>query len=247
MKAVFISLLAVLVLLPVSREANGQAPAVSNEFLAATLSELVRDALPREYERRKDWGDTKRITTGLKSSGEIWKLRIHRRKKHVNHGTWKLYRVRLIEPEERLRVEVQDLRSLEGGGVGLQIVVDADLAGWGQLRQYNRGVHLLTLTAEGTSRLRLVVDGEVRLRVTTTGVAIDPRVTAARLDLRDFDLHRLGEVEGRLVHELGKGMKRLVEDQLESDKLTAKLNRAIDKKRDRLVLSPAQLFEAVKN
>lgn len=208
----------------------------TDQRLANTMATIVREAIPREYARKKDWGHTKRITTGVTTDGPFYKLKLHRRKKQVPHGTWKQYRVRLIEPDDQLRVRVEDLRSLDGGGLGLRLVVEAQLDGWAQMRHYNRGVHLLTLTAEGTSWLRLAVDCEVRMQMTAKGLAVDPTVTSAKLDLKDFELARLGEIEGKLAHELGDGMKHLMEDQLEGARLAAKLNRAIDKKRERLVL-----------
>lgn len=229
----------------------------AEQLLAESLASIVREAVPREYEKKKNWGHTKRITTGVTSDGPLYKMKLHRRKTYVNHGTWKHYRVWFTpdeveipgekapenkSTEKNLRVAVENLHSLEAGGVGLRLVVDAELEGWAQMRHYNRGIHVITLTAEGVSQLRLTLDCEVRLKMTATGMAIDPKVTKATLDLRDFDLTRFGEIEGKLAHELGRGMRSVVEDQLDSPRLTAKLNRAIDKKRDRLVLSSAKLW-----
>lgn len=216
----------------------------ADQLLAESLAAIVREAVPREYEKKKNWGHSKRITTGVTSDGPIYKLKLHRRKKHVNHGTWKHYRVWFVDPDKHLAVNVENLHSLDGAGVGLRLVVDAKLEGWAQMRHYNRGIHIITLTAEGASQLRLALDCEVRMKMTAKGMAIDPQVTKATLHLQDFDLTRFGEVEGKLAHELGRGMRSLVEDQLDSPRLTAKLNRAIDKKRDRLVLVAAPLWGA---
>ena len=78
--------------------------------------------------------------------------------------------------------------------------------------------------------------------MTEKGMAVDPHITHTKQDIREFQLTRFGEVEGKLAHELGRGMRHVVEDQLNGPRLTAKLNRAIDKKRDRLVLSAAKLW-----
>lgn len=213
----------------------------TDKMLADTLAAVVREAIPEEYARKKNWGQTKRITVGLTTDEPLYKLKLHRRKKHVPHGTWKQYRVNFINPEEELHVAVENLHSLAGGGVGLRMVLEAELDGWAQMRHYNRGVHLLTLTGEGRSRLKLAIDCEVRMGMTDQGMAIDPRVTQSQLELQDFKVERIGEVKGKLAEEIGDGLRYLMEDQLEGPKLTAKLNRAIDKKRDRFVLSPADL------
>lgn len=228
---------------PTAEPASKQAEVTSTQkMLADTLAGIVREAIPHEYARKKEWGQTKRITVGVTTDEPLYKFKLHRRKKHVAHGTWKQYRVKFIEPEEKLHVAVENLHSLEGGGVGLRMVMDAELDGWAQMRHYNRGVHLLTLTAEGRSQLHLVVDCEVRMAMTEKGMAIDPKVTNARLDVQDFTLERFGELEGKLAKELGDGLKYLMKDQLDGPKLTAKLNRAIDKKRDRFVLSATDLL-----
>ena len=210
----------------------------ADQMLADTLASIIRDAIPREYEKKKDWGHTKRITTGVTADGPVYQFKLHRTKKEVPHGTWKQYRVKFLEPDEQLKVTVENLHSLEGSGIGLRLVVEARLEGWAQMREYNRGIHLITLTAEGKSQLKLAIDCEVRMQATPKGMAIVPEVTHATLDLQQFELYRFGEVEGKLAHELGDGLQHLLEDQLESEKLKAKLNRAIEKKRDRLVLVP---------
>lgn len=240
-----------LLLVPLALHARGEPPSTSppepraltaaDAQLAATLAAIIREAIPREYAREKDWGKTKRITTGITTDEPIYKLKLHRRKKEVPHGTWKKYRVEFIEPEKRLHVSVQNLHSLEGGGIGLRLVLDAELDGWAQMRHYNRGVHLLTLTAEGDSHLRVAVDCQVRLKMTADGLAIQPQVVGTQLDIKEFELRRFGELEGDLAEELGDGLLYLMRDQLEDKQLTAKLNRAIDKKRDRFVVTAGDL------
>lgn len=221
--------------------AQPRAVSATDKQLADTLAAIIREAIPLEYAREKDWGQTKRITTGITTDEPIYKLKLHRRKKEVAHGTWKKYRVKFVDPDKKLRVSVQDLHSLEGGGIGLRLVLNAELDGWAQMRHYNRGVHLLTLTAEGSSQLTVAVNCEVRVKMTEKGLAVEPQVTGTQLDLKEFELRRLGELEGDLAKELGDGLMYLMQDQLEDKPLTAKLNRAIDKKRDRFVVTAADL------
>ena len=78
-------------------------------LLANSLASIVREAIPREYDKQKNWGHTKRITTGVTADGPIYKLKLHRRKKYVNHGTWKHYRVWLPKPEETAQDKKQEI------------------------------------------------------------------------------------------------------------------------------------------
>ena len=216
------------------------------EDLALALSDVLYDAIPRRYEKKKDWGKQKRITTGLRTDGAWYKFKIHRRKKEVDHGTWKQYRVWMVDPEKNLAVRIEDLRSLDAGRLAFTLQFAAHLEGWAQMRKYNRGVHLITLTAEGNTRLRLAVDCEVALGLSSSGaiggVQVAPKVTTAHLDLDDFELTRISKAHGPVVRQLGHGLRLLIEEELDGPELVAKLNRAIEKKRDRLVFAPGKLL-----
>ena len=231
---------ALLACLLAASPARAVEPEPNLDLLASTLASLVREVIPREYEKGEDWGKTKRITTGIK----VHSWDFSRRKREVPHGHWKKYRLELVDPAERLVVNVRNLRPLEAGaGAAMTLEVATPLKGWAQTRNYNRGLHLLTLTAEADLEVAIAIDCEVRAKMTPKGFALDPKVTQSHLELKKFDLHRLGELGHDLAEPLGKGIKKLVEDELDGPSLTAKLNRAIDKKRDRLVLSPGKLLE----
>lgn len=221
----------------ISAEAN----ASTYEPLAQALAEIVRGAIPRNYEREEDWERQKRITTGIR----INKLEFSRRKKEVNHGVWKRYRIELVNPHEKLQVRVENLRSLDSGKAALTLVLDGKFKGWGQARVYNRGVHFITLTTEGVTALTIRADFELSVSATPAdwfaGIQLSPIATDVQVDLRDFELTRFGELEGKLAHELGRGLKHILESELEGSKLVAKINRAIDKKRDRLKVTPDAL------
>ena len=201
---------------------------------------MIADAIPREYERKKDWGRTKEITTGLRSSGNFFKFDIHRTKCTVNDGVWKHYRATLVEPEKNLLVRIENLRSLEAGKIAFTLFVSTKLHGWGRAKVYESGVHLIALEAEADATVSLWLDCEIALETTPasflTGVAVRPHVTKARMSLDEFRLTRISDVSGPVVRELGDGIKGLIQDELKGPKLAAKLNHSIDKRRDKLGL-----------
>src|SRR5262245_36286492 len=92
----------------VAQTAAPTAPAspLPPEKIAEIVAEVVAEAIPREYDRTKDWGRTRKITTGVRSSGNFFDFDIHRKKSDVNHGVWKHYRVVLVEPEKNLQVRI---------------------------------------------------------------------------------------------------------------------------------------------
>jgi hypothetical protein len=216
------------------------------DAIANIVAGMIADAIPREYEKYKDWGNTKRITTGLDLKGHVWDPKINRRKSEVNDGIWKHYRVTLIEPDKSLVVRIDNLRSLDAGKVAFTLNITAKVHGWAQTRVFEDGIPLGTYTAEGDSVVNLSIDGEVALETTPSsflsGVAIRPHVTAAWVKLDDFRLTRIGELKGSLAHELGDGMRHLIEDELDGPKLVDKLNHSLDKHREKLKITPEKLL-----
>ena len=224
------------------------ATAVSPDATARIVARMIADAIPREYERKKDWGRTKRITTGVRSSGNFFEFDIHRKKTDVNHGVWKHYRATMVEPEKNLVVRIDNLRSVAPGRIAFTLFVSTKLHGWARAKVYDRGIHFISVEAEADVRVSLWLDCEVALETAPasflTGIAVRPQVTSARMQLDEFRLTRISDVSGPLVRELGDGLKNLIEDELNGPKLAAKLNRSIEKRRDRLVFTPEMLIGA---
>lgn len=210
-------------------------------LLAHAFASIIEASIPREYEKRKDWGRTKDITVGLRNDG--WK--IHRRKKAVKHGVWKHYKVRLVEPEQQFDVQVQSLR-MESGKLCFTLALQAKLDLWSRLKVYQYGVHMVALEIVGDAAINLAIDCQLEMHWQTAagqvGVALDPQVTDSRLVITDFHLQRISNAHGPLVRELGEEIPDLIHDQLHGARLTQKLNRAVDKKRDRLEISIEELI-----
>lgn len=220
---------------------------VAPELISQVAAKLIAEAIPRVYERSKDWGQTKRVTSGIRSSGNFFDFDIHRKTSKVNHGVWKKYRLTLVDPEKNLDVRIENLRSIDSGRYALTLFITAKLHGWARAKIYERGIHLIALEAEGDTSIRLWLDAEIGVESVPTGsllpgLAIEPVVTDARLKFDDFRLTRISDVRGSLAHEVGDLLRHAVEGELRGPKLVAKLNHSIDKRRDRLRLTPDMLL-----
>lgn len=226
--------------------ANQHSAAASADKIAAAVAQLIADAIPREYERKKDWGRQKEITTGLHSYGNFFRLDMHRTKTAVNHGVWKHYRATMVDPEQNLQVRIDNLRSVTAGRVAFTLFVTTKLHGWGRAKVYDHGIHLIALEAETDAKVSLWLDCEIALEMAPasllTGIAVRPQITSARMQLDEFRLTRISNFSGPVVRELGDGIKHLIEDELNGPKLAAKLNHSIEKRRDRLVFTPDMLL-----
>lgn len=229
--------------LPTATNPAGVAP----ELLSQAAAKIIAAEIPREFERKKDWGRTKEVTTGVRSSGNFFKFDIHRQTSEVNHGIWKHYRLTLVDSDKNLDVKIEGLRTLESGRVALTLNVAAKVHGWARAKVYDRGIHIVALEAEGDTNIRLSLDAEIGVESVKSdsflpGYAIDPVVTAARLKFDDFRLTRISDVRGTLAHELGIVLREAVEDELKGQKLANKINHSINKHRDRLQLTPEMLL-----
>jgi len=214
------------------------------------ITNVVRQHLPDDYEKRKNWGHTARTFDGVSIKIEDGRLKTHRKYKQANDGQWQMYRVKLKNPEEKFEVRIANIRKLPDGKIGLEITAVASLEVFGRQSQWEHGVQLYSLSAEADARVRLWANAEVATQMNLTrfppDISLDPEITAARLEIPDFRIRRLGEFHGPLVRSLSHATREALEEKLADDneKLVAKLNRAIDKQEKKLTLSLADVMKS---
>ncbi len=220
--------------------------AAGRQALADLAGRLIEGAIPLEYEKQKDWGATKEIPVGLRVEGKFLHTHVNPRTKIVNHGVWKHYKLQLAESEKNLVVRVTALRPIAPGKVAATLEIEAKINAWARARVYQYGVHVISVEMEADARARLVIEGELAVRWNAASwfgsASLEPTAKTARLELAEFHLRRVSDAKGPLVHELSGGVRKLIEEELDGPQLTAKVNRAIEKKRDRLTLSAGDLL-----
>jgi hypothetical protein len=220
---------------------------ISPEVIASVAAPIIAESIPREYQGSKDWGKTTHITSGLRSSGNFFKFDIHREKSEVNDGVWKKYKLTFVEPDKNLTVRIDNLRSLDSGRYAFTLFVAAKVHGWARARVFESGVHIISLEAEGDTSIRLWLDAEIGIETVKTssfipGIELKPVVTDAKLKFDDFKLKRISDVRGSVAHELGDLLRDAVQKDLTGKKLTAKLNRSLQKHPERLRFTPDKLL-----
>jgi hypothetical protein len=105
---------------------------------------------------------------------------------------------------------------------------------------------MLNTHVEATGTMEIFVAGSVGIKFLMVdgypAVAIEPAISQIDLKLRKFDLKRVSKLGGSAAHELGDGVKDLIQDELNrrEPKIVAKLNKSIEKRKDKLRLSPAE-------
>lgn len=214
------------------------------------ITNIVRQQLPHDYEKRKNWGHTARTFDGVSIQLDDGRLKTHRKYKQANDGQWQMYRVKLKNPEEKFEVRIANIRKLADGKIGMEITAVASLEVFGRQSQWEHGVQLYSLSAEADARVRLWAQAEVATQMNLArfppDISLDPKITAARLEIPDFRIRRLGEFHGPFVRSLSHATREALEDKLveDNEKLVAKLNRAIDKQEKKLTLSLADIMKS---
>ena len=238
---------ALVLLLPfigTTRPAWGQAKAGdANEQARVFVKTIAMHVMPTQHEDRRKWGLQKEIVSGLNVRLDGLRLRTKRRRKKVNHGSWSMYRLEMDHPQKEIVIQDVQLRSKKPGSVQLHIVCEAHVKTHGRYQNWRRGVRLLSVSASGDAKIRLTLDCSVAVKFDITklppDVELDPKVTRADLELLEFRLNRVGNIGGEIAQQLAKGVKHVLDDQIEKkrQKLVSKVNRQIDKRRDRLKIS----------
>ena len=233
---------------PLSAADSSTSEAASQGSLSGLITAIIRENLPDQYESKDGWGETKEVWAGVDVRRDGWQIKTKRRKKQVNHGTWKLYRVRLVEPEKELHIDLQNIRELPNGRVEFDLTADARLEVFARLAQWELGVQLISLSVNAEARTQFRVRCNLGLKMDPTklppDVLLDPLVNQADLRLVDFRVKRISQIGGSVARELGDQARSLLDKELakQNEKLPGKINRQIEKNRDQLRLSVQDLL-----
>lgn len=218
--------------------------------LGSFLTGLARRHIPHTFSDNKKWNRTAERWDGLEFELDGLRLETRRRRKTVNHGNWQRYDVELLDPNREFVIRLNRLETREDG----RLVADVDITSYvkahGRFARWNHGVQLISLGVDARARITLNVvvslGTELDFSQVPPAVVLDPIVESSRLSFQDFEVDRIGEIGGDVAQWLGdqcEGILRAkVEDQQE--KITSKLNRAIDRNRDDLRLSVVELTQS---
>jgi len=214
------------------------------------VTHWVRAAIPKKYEDNKKWGGTKEVFAGLKITRRGLRIKTRRRRKRVNHGTWKKYRVQLVDPK-KLDLKYSEVTRSKSGKLKFSVAATGDLLVHARLAQWERGLQLLNISADAEAKVTLYVTCEAGLRTGNSlipTIGLDLKVLEADIKIHKFRLRRLSQIRGPIAKELGRGVEHFLKRYLRKyrHKLPAKLNRSIEKKKDRLEVSLKSLFKKKK-
>lgn len=222
----------------------------SYSLLDRILRNWIISQLPDEYENKKKWDRKERVAVGLKVELDGAQLETRRRYKEVNHGTWTKYKITPIDPEKEFQFALENVRNVGDGKIVFDLILIAKATVFGRVAQWERGVQLYNVCAEADVQFKLITRGECDIyldpRRLPPDIRIEPKVNDADLQLLSFRLKRVSAAKGPIVKMLSATVREMAEDAIQENrkKLVEKMNKQIDKQKDKLVLSAAKAFES---
>ncbi len=236
-------------------EPNGLGSMMTSDQARATVQSLVDLAIrktPHRYDGKKNWEKTKKIWAGVRFRRDGLKLSTHRRWRDVRHGLQTRYQVQFPGEASAPRPVIADVRSVthcsgdssERAGWVIECDLATPLDFSARIERWNLGVQWYSVEVSGHMQIRLTVRGRLSsypdYSVLPPAIVIDPTVTSASLHLDALHVDRISKVGGEVAETWGEIVEKIVNEILIDDineKLHAKLNKAIDKKRDDLRFS----------
>ena len=213
----------------------------SVESFDGVLTDVLREVLASPYVDEKKWGRKKNLTVGVRLERDGIVVRPRRRRKQVNHGEWERYEIRL-DPNHRddLKLQTAAVRrgseTKAGHGVEVDARLELPLTMQGRFANWRRGVQLYSIELHASAVAKVDFTARVEAVVHTSTfpphVELRPRVTRINVELVDFRLHKVSNIQGSLVRPLGKLLEDVANRQLKKrqEKLVEKVNRKLDQK-----------------
>lgn len=207
--------------------------------------------LPPTYSDDDDWGNTKRIQSGLNVKVDGLKVHTSRRWKDVNHGTWKRADAQLVDPKEHFHLEVAVLPRKKKDSPRYRISVSMRLQIVGRQQQWSLGAKLYSISANAVADIAMTADVEFQSKLVTKDdrarLQVLPHIETASVQLRGYRLNGISHAKGGGVRELGRAIEPIVQRAVrkKSQKLPAKINGKIQQKPERFQI-PASILAFLK-
>ena len=204
---------------------------------------LTLIVLPLTFTDDDDWGNTKRIQSGLNVELDGLELKTSRRWKDAKHGLWRKVDATFVDPEKFFDLQIWLLPKTNDNQPRYRVTASLRIAATARQQQWNRGLKIYSISSEILTDISVdaVIDFRSKLLEvdTKTRLQILPHVQSADVRIDRFSVRRISHAKGNVVREFGNALEGLVRKvvQKKSKKLPQKINTKIEKKADRFQIS----------
>ncbi len=225
-------------------------PFDADHSLNKLITGLVLESMPHSYSKTKDWGKQSERFDGIKFRREGWRIETKRRKKEVNHGTWRKYSAELMDPQNKFSVAVTNIHQTPTKQLGFNVSFKSRLKLFARQAKWVKGVQLYSFSAEGKAAVRLKVQIAMDIHLDPSRLPPDmvfrPKATAADIIVDDFRIDRISKVGGEVAVQVTRAARETLHEKVaEKEKeLVVKINKEFEKKSDDLRLSLADAIDS---
>lgn len=212
-------------------------------------ADWVRQTLPATYHGDKDWGKTTRLYAGVKVTKHDGHLSTKRRWTEVSHGRWIQYHIDLQDPSapDRLNIRITKAEIGPDQRIHFEAQIDTRVDYRIEQERWNFGTRLFSVSVRGDAALRMIVAGDVGFAFDLTrippDVIADPNIRSTQLQLVSLKVDRISKIGGEVAEAVGDVAERIIRDEYlpkQQAKITERLNRQIDRRRDSLRFGATQ-------
>jgi hypothetical protein len=214
------------------------------------LTTIALNNMPREFSETKDWGGQEERWDGLEIERDGLKIETRRRRKLVNHGTWKKYSASLRNPEEEFQIQIKNMHETTSGKLAFEIHLAAHLNIDTRQAKWVKGVQLYSVNAVGHAAVRLVIAIEMGVKMGISKFPPDlilaPSATSADLIIDEFRIDRISKIGGEIAQQISDNVQAKLDEKIveKEAKLLTKINGLLIKSQDDFRLSIADVMKS---
>ena len=188
--------------------------------LAAQIKKAVLARMPKEFEDLSEWGQTiplpndvrfPRLRRAVVKKGDRYE---------VPHGVWKRTKVWVADPDRDLQIRLADVGKGGKGQTRVRVEAQVTLRGSRERQRWAKGVRLFDITADADAVVAIGLDCDVKVSVDFKNlppeVHVEPKVVGVQLNLKEFNIRRVGPVLVLEQGELGEELKRTIQERMKT-------------------------------
>lgn len=221
----------------------------SNEAWAGLIRATILAAMPEKKVQDKHWGHKSEVFSRYEIKTKGGQIKVRPRTKEVNHGFWQRHTVKMLDPGQTLKVDLDDVRRTDDGlTFAMRVVLKSRVTT--EFEHWVYGVKGLNGQVEADVTIAADLDCSIDLNTITKegdllpSVQLVPTLNALHLKVRDIDARKVGVLGGWAAEEIGDNSRSTVNTILHEseDSILKDIRKQIVKKQDQFTISPGALL-----